>query len=245
MDKKLKIGLLLTGGLRNFEDTYSSFKHFLLDVFDVDVFFYGLENKLGKYNNEISLVKTFNPVSYVINDKSYYDNINVKKSYIKSSYFSFYNVLKCNDLRKQYEEEKKIKYDILIRCRLDVFWFRGITEHEIEMGKNMILTPKEWSFKEVNNFALSDIFCITNSLLMDKYCELYKHIDRYCESIDFHPESICGYHIQVNNLPHKEISRHFIFEYPDKKQYEYIPENCYFIKHFDGENKNRKDFDLK
>lgn len=239
----MKTALLLTGGLRNFEDTYLSFKEYLLNVFDIDVFFYGLENKFGKKSNEERFKELFNPVSFSINNKSYYDKLTVNKNYIPSSYYSFYNVFKCNQLRRQYEIENNLCYDLVIRCRLDVFWFRTISDFEISLAKDYILTPKEWSFKIVNPFALSDVFCITNSNLINKYSDLFNHIDEYCKKIKFHPESLCGYHIMKNNIPNIEIDRHFIFEYPDKNQYQFIPNNFRFIQHFDGQNKDRKDFD--
>jgi hypothetical protein len=239
----MKISLLLSGGLRNFEDTYSSFKYYLLDKFDIDVFFYGVENKFGKTKNEIDFKKKFRPVSCVINEKNYYDKIDCKNEYIRSSFYSFYNVYKCNQLKKIWEIENNIKYDLVIRCRLDVFWFRSITEEEIDMATSHILTPKEWNFKSVNQFALSDIFAIGNSEQMDIYCELYNKIDEYCEKIKFHPESLCGIHISKNELSYKEIPRHFIFEYPDANQYQYIPNEFKFVEHFDGQNKNRRQFD--
>jgi len=249
MDKKMRIALLLTGGLRNFEDTFSSFKHFLLDVNNIDVFFYGLENNKGREENIRIFEKLFNPKDYVINDQKYYDDIPVNPSYIKTSYFSFHNVFKCNQLKNEYARKHNINYDLIIRCRLDTFWFRSISFEELNLSKDNILTPMEWSFKEVNSFALSDIFCITSPELMDKYCELYNKIDYYCETIKFHPESLVGYHIMYNKLPHKEIGRHFIFEYPmthdtyfgnfDK----YAPKGYQFVNQFDGQNKNRKDND--
>ncbi len=239
----MKIALLLTGGLRNFEDTYSSFKHYLLDVYDIDVFFYGLSNKFGIEQNTVSFVEKFKPKKYIINDNSYYEKFEVNKSYIKSSFFSFYNVLKCNELRKEYEKENDFEYDLIIRSRLDYFWFRRIDEIELEEAKNFILTPVDWSFKSVNTFALSDIFAIGNRENMDIYCQLFHKIDDYCKFFKFHPESLVGFHISNSKLPSKEINRHFIFEYPDSQQYNFIPIGCKFVKHFDGMNKNRKDFD--
>jgi len=35
----MKIALCLSGGLRNFKDTFYTFKYFLLKEYDVDVFF--------------------------------------------------------------------------------------------------------------------------------------------------------------------------------------------------------------
>ena len=65
----MKIALCLSGGLRNFKDTHYSFKNFILDKYDTDVFFYGLENKEGVDVNKKDLLDLYNPKNYQINNK--------------------------------------------------------------------------------------------------------------------------------------------------------------------------------
>ena len=230
----MKIALCLSGGLRNFKDTHYSFKNFILDKYDTDVFFYGLENKKGVDTNEKDLLDLYNPKKYQINTTEFYNNINCKYN-IPSSFYGFYNVLKCNELKSQYEKENGFKYDIVIRSRTDYFWFRYLTDEEINLSKDNIIIPEEWAFKDVNYFARFDGFAIGSSKLIDEYSDLFNRIDEYCNSISFHPESLCGYHLMINNIPNIENKRSVIFEYPSKRTEKYISPYT-FIKYFEDIN---------
>lgn len=217
----MRIALCLSGGLRNFKDTYYSFKEFLLDKHEVDVFFYGLENKEGKNQNESDLIQLYDPKSYVINTPDDYSQIPCPYD-IKSSFYAFYNVLKCNGLKSEQEFIQGYKYDVVIRSRTDYFWFRELTNQELILAKDNILIPKEWAFKEVNDFARFDGLAIGNSNAMDIYSSLFFHIDEYCKGFKFHPESLCGYHLMTKNLSNVEIDRPVIFEYPSLRVEKYI-----------------------
>lgn len=236
----MKIALLMSGGLRNFEDTYSSFKYHLFDKLDIDIFFYGLENKEGKDKNEKKFKKLFNPVSFVINDKEYYEKLNVKSNYNKNSYYMFHNMEKVYQL---FEKSVDVnEYDIVIRSRPDIFWFRTITNDEFILSKKYIITPLDWCFNSINDFAICDMFAIGSIHNMEKYYKVIDSIDDYLTKYTWHPESILGYHIIKNNIQNKMIDRHFIFEYPNETQYKYIPKDYHFVQEFDN-NFDRKKFD--
>ena len=89
---------------------------------------------------------------------------------------------------------------------------------------------------------------------MNIYADLYNHIDEYCQIFKFHPESLCGYHITKNKIQSIEIDKHFIFEYPEEKNYidgiyttDWYSLNYgdRFVQHFDAQhNKNRKELDI-
>lgn len=227
----MKIALCLSGGLRNFKDTYYSFKHFLLDKYDTDVFFYGLENKEGVDRNLKDLIDLYKPKKYQINTTEFYNNINCKYN-LPSSFYGFYNVLKCNNLKSEYENENEFKYDIVIRSRTDNFWFRYLTDEEVNLSKNNIIIPEDWAFKCVNNFARFDGFALGSSKLIDDYADLFNRIDEYCTKFIFHPESLCGYHLMINNIQNIENKRSVVFEYPSKRTEKYISPYT-FIKYFE------------
>jgi len=226
----MRIALCLSGGLRNFKDTYHTFKHFLLEKHDIDVFFFGLENKEGKEQNIVDFVDLYNPKMFLINGDSYYKDI-ICKYTIPFSYYSFYNVMKCNELKKNFEKQNNFKYDLVLRSRTDYFWFRELTEFELSTAKDKIIIPKEWSFKSVNKNCLSDVFAIGNSFLMDQYCLLFDKIEEYCNILPFHPETLCGWHLNSNNIPYYEHERCVIFEYPSERIEKYIKPHK-FIKYF-------------
>lgn len=230
-----RIALCISGALRNFKDTFYSFEEMILSRHDIDVFFYGAENCEGAEQNEKDLIALFKPKKYTINKSSFYNTTTFSHASLRPSptlYYSFFNILKCNELKIQFEQENNFEYDLVIRCRADHFWFRPITTEEIELAKNYILFPWEWSFNCVSNFALCDMFAFGTSNRMNLYSTAYNHIDEYCKKIKYHPESIIGYHVHKNNIPFKEISRHVIYEYPSPRVEKYISPYK-FTKYFD------------
>ena len=234
----MRVALCLSGGLRNFKDTHHTFKNFIIDKYDTDVFFYGLENKEGIAQNTNDLVELYKPKKFCINTNKFYIDIPCKWPK-PNSFYGFYNVLKCNDLKKEYENKNNFKYDLVIRSRTDLFWFRYLTDSEIELSKNNILTPREWSFNHINSWARFDGFAFGNSDLIDRYSDLYNRLEEY-KHIEFSAEQLCGYHMHVNKIPTIECDRSVVFEYPTKSGEKHINPHQ-FIKYFD-EQKNRHDF---
>jgi len=233
----MKVALLLTGGLRNYKDTFSSFEHYILKDLNPDVFFYGVENVEGVEKNITDFDNLYNPKEAIINNKQFYNDLTVDINYIKSSYFSFFNVSECNKLRLKYQEENNFEYDIVIRCRLDTFWFRYITKDELLLAENNLVIPKEWCFKEVHEKSLSDIFTITNNSLMNQYSNIFYNIDSYCKEVKFHPETLMGLHIYKNNIPYHLGVRHFEFFYPSESlENKHVPKPHKFIEYFDLES---------
>lgn len=228
----MKVALLLTGNLRNYKDTYSGMKHYLLDELKPDVFFYGEENKEGVEQNIKDFTEMYKPVSFKINPRSYYENIQYKH-HIKNTHYSFYNVKKCNDLRLEYQKQHNIKYDVVIRCRLDNFWFRKISDFELEKSKTELVIPKEWCFKEVHPLALSDIFAIGNDEMMTVYSQLIDCMYDYYKD-RYNAETLIGLHVHKNNLKYYLTDRHFEFYYPCKSLEEKtVPKPHKFVQYFD------------
>ena len=216
----MKIGL--SGGLRNFKDTFFTFEDFILKRSarhpedTIDVFFYGTENNEGVKQNCIDLIALYNPKLFQITPSNFYDTIpfNFSGPSRASVYYSFFNIFQCNELKRQYELSNKFSYDIVIRSRLDYFMYRDITPEELNLAKDFILTPAKWAFKEVHPNAVSDCFAIGNSHLMDRYSTMFFHIHEYCKTHSFHAETLCGTHLLTHNIPFKEIQEHVAFEYP-------------------------------
>lgn len=218
----MKIALCLSGGLRNFKDTHYSFEECLLQNNNVDVFFYGPENKEGIFQNEKDLNELFKPKKHVINNSAYYNTIE-RPSGVPDSFLGFYNILKCNDLKIQYELEHNFEYDVVIRSRTDYFWFRPLTDEEIEQSKSFVLLPEEWSFRSPNRFSLCDMFAIGSSNNMNIYSSLFNYMSEYIQEYGgYWSEGIMGLHFLKQNIPWKEIRRHTIYEYPCERIESYI-----------------------
>jgi|APSaa5957512622_1039677.scaffolds.fasta_scaffold109355_1 hypothetical protein len=87
----------------------------------------------GKNINVDDLIELYKPTKILVENQDdiamkgliNLKNINklrVEHNKIPSNYmFQFYTIYKCNELSKEHEKEVNIKYDIIIRCRFDIF----------------------------------------------------------------------------------------------------------------------------
>ena len=258
----MRVALILSGSIRNLEDTYLSLKYHILDKFEnIDIFFYGCENSFGKSENEKQIINFLSPKKFIINYNNYYNhdngnnllnNNNIDQNSAKNNHeksiWAFYNVMMCNELKKEYEIEKNIKYDLIIRSRLDGFWFRGLTNLEISQISNNILIPWDWAFRSTHPsggthpFGYADVYCISNNILFNYYANVYNFINEFSNKYLYTPESLLGYYLKNHSVI--ECKRHMIFEYPLKQN---IVNNEYsdYYYHpilFDNE-KDRKRYD--
>ena len=227
----MKVALILSGAVRNIEDTFDSMEYYFLKNFsDIDVFFYGCENSFGREKNIDFLVKKFSPKKLVVNEKSFYtekigSDILSKnhrhipsESYWNNSIWAFYNVMMCNNLKKEYEIENGFRYDIVIRSRMDLFWFREVNEQEIELARENIVLPWDWAFRSGPPwngrypFGFADVYALSSSELFDFYSNAYNFIPEFSSIYPYAPESLLGYYLK--DQPVKEVKRHVITEYP-------------------------------
>jgi hypothetical protein len=227
----MKIALILSGSVRNIEDTFDSMEYYFLNKFqNIDVFFYGCENVFGREKNIDFLTKKFSPKKIVVNEKSFYtDEIGLdilsKKnhhtpspSHWNKSIWAFYNVMMCNQLKKEYESENNFEYDLVIRSRMDLFWFREVNKDEIEMAKDSVVIPWDWAFRSGPPwngrypFGYSDFYAISNNNLFNFYADAYKYINEFSSIYPYAPESLLGFYLK--DKPVKEVRRHVISEYP-------------------------------
>lgn len=212
----IKVALILSGSVRNIEDTFKSMEYYLLNKFkNIDVFFYGCENVYGKDKNIEFLTEKFSPKKMVVNEKSFYSNF----SDINKSIIAFYNVMMCNELKKEYEVENGFKYDLVIRTRMDLFWMKDISDNEIELAlSGNILIPLKWAFRSglpwngPNPFGYSDFYAISNNELFNFYANAYKFLGDFTRLYPYHPESMLGYYLK--DSPVIEVDEHVTCEYP-------------------------------
>lgn len=217
----MKVALYLPGMLRQFELPYKYLKKYVLEPLNPDVFFSGYPNDDGIKICHKKIRELYSPKKYILREfddeikkiiypngiEKYYSN---KRSETKPlNYISGrYNIKICNELRKNYEQENNVKYDVIICSRTDIFYDREYSQDEILKSKNgEILIPHGWDFKEVHPSAVSDIGIITNPDNMDVYASLYDFIDVYYnEGITFHPETYVGIHLERTGLNNKRTS---------------------------------------
>jgi len=212
----MKIAICFSGGIRNYKDTYPYFKTLFQDVYNSDIFIYGVENKDGYEQNVNDLWELYKPKKQVVNTINFYkkDIFNIPEITFNTPTVipMWYNVMMCNQLKKDYEQEQGFVYDIVIRSRLDNFFVRQIHSEEFNIENNTILIPAQVGIKGVHPLAERDGFAIGRSAAIDLYADVFSNIRTLnCG----HPETLLGLHIKNCNLTPKVIDEPVSFTYPE------------------------------
>lgn len=216
----MRIAFLIIGRLDTFENMYPKFKKNILDPLSPDIFFSGYPNKKGIEYCKEKIESLWRPKKYILreyvedvrrevhpNDEIF--NQNKRPESTPQTWLSgIYNVKLCNQLKNDYENKNSFRYDVVVKCRTDLDWYKSISNDELELAKNgNILIPTAWDFKCVHPLGTSDVIAISDSAGIDKYSSLIDNVDTYWnEGNTFHPESFLGIHIQRMGLNRIEIS---------------------------------------
>jgi len=148
-----KIAMCISGYLRTFEECYPSIKKNILDGNDIDIFIHTY-NKIGNSSGwrdpidlsediNMDFLETIPNIKVMVTQD--WDNIRYQFEKFRSLASDvsninviatiFYKIYMCNELRKQYEFENDIKYDLIIRMRGDQVFEKKINldfpEHKI------------------------------------------------------------------------------------------------------------------
>ena len=106
----------------------------------------------------------------------------------------FYRIYKCGQLKKEYENEKNIKFDIVVRLRPDLEFLNKVDFKFL--NDNEIAIPSEYNFG-----GICDQFFYSNSKTYDKISELYLNISNYIdEGCAFHPETLLLHHCHKHDI---------------------------------------------
>tara|TARA_R110000744_G_scaffold133209_1_gene241542 strand:+ start:728 stop:1510 length:783 start_codon:yes stop_codon:yes gene_type:complete len=200
------------------EKCAASFSKHLLSKMDVDVFFHNWEEE---YENQ--LVEKFHPKLYKIEpQKVWSDEEMVEwKPYqadderVQAHYSRWYSVKEVNKLKNQYESENNFKYDFVMLSRFDMIWTRDIFFNTYIPSYFYIPGTHDthglaygWPNSHHGN-EVADLWQISNSENMDKFCTLYDYITSYInegcptwKGISSH--MLVKYHLQkLDLLPNK------------------------------------------
>ena len=204
----MNIAFCFSGGVRNFEKTFSSIKKNLLDIYSPDIFICGVENKYGRVSNFEKITKLFSPVKVVINYSDFYNEQTIKHTNTLNLSKMHYNIAKCDDMRKDQEKENNKKYDYVFRLRFDTFCVKTLEQANVnlnELTDTTIMIPSEWNYTHLTPLAKSDVFAIGTSQSMTAYSSVYDNLDGYMTATingDIpgvagipHPESLLGIHL--------------------------------------------------
>ncbi len=197
---KPRTAVCLSGHLRTFRDTYRSFNRNIIEPTKADVFIHTWETINskdptwwsevgdGKSYHEITencldeIKNYYKPKKITIEEsKDFYDDKYLKinrESFCKleNIYSMMYSIKKSNELRKEYQSENNLEYDVVVRCRTDLEFQNKISFEDFKGG--LFYTPPYLSHRQYYN-VVCDIFCYGSPDVMDTYANLIDNFDEY------------------------------------------------------------------
>ena len=215
----MKIALCISGHLRKFEQTFSSLNEFFIKRYNVDIFIHTWD-KLGfncQYKSDLTLDSTtsksahinnlYNPKKIIIESSSFIEHLkNEANSYAPHLKYCpkhpghmasmFYKIYACNELRKKYELETGINYDLVVRCRSDL-----MIQNYIRLP-NKYVANKVWIPKSISSQGwYTDQFAIGGPNEMDLYSSAYFDLPEYfLNKNEYYPEKFLAWSFAKKDL---------------------------------------------
>jgi hypothetical protein len=155
----MKIAVLLCGHIRTWEECKDSFFNFFPSDIDIFIHTYTQQYRYHPYiqgtldlTNDINDLKVDNTTNLfnlknfkkvVIEEELTEEDVDLSEYPINLDVYSQIRKVKlCNELRKEWEKENNIKYDIVIKTRFDVC-YQGIINLNIDFNKIYYLSCNE------------------------------------------------------------------------------------------------------
>lgn len=191
----MKVALLLSGHYRTFEQNYASLKQNLLDLYDIDIFMYTWddygfwtpdENDTGGVYKTIKFSSDF--ITKIVKPKKYKiekmdDHLQIIKDLsmkVKNKRYHFvrpinitglwYSLHNCDLLRREYEKENNLKYDVIIRGRFDIFYSKPVI-----IDKTFTICTDVWG--ELRDEGYGDVFYYGPNEDMTKITDMILNFD--------------------------------------------------------------------
>ena len=152
--------------------------------------------------NKDELIKCFNDILY--NEFSHLKDVPGRANQ-KALASMFCSVTKANNLRKEYEESNNVKYDIVIRSRIDHTYHKPVDVRAFfkETDKDCVYVPhnhqymRDYHYLTANSglsyASMSETFIFANPENMDKVCGVFPNFEKIYE--DIYPENFAEQYI--------------------------------------------------
>jgi uridine kinase len=212
----MKVALIVAGYLRSYKSNLKYIQEAILDKFgDVDIYLHITkdESTEDKYLNQIKendikyIIDTLNPRTTIIENNTYYSDNKVTNN-VLNHWAKLYKLKTLKSVR----ESEVGKYDLVIRYRPDV----SIATHDIfkiPIEEKTVHIPKESKMdkKKLSNPSdkyLCDAIAFGDSESMDKYFNIYEHLDK---DIDSASETVLHNYMVSNSIKHKLVDIDYEF----------------------------------
>lgn len=195
----MKVAILMAGYLRTIQNNLQSIKDNLIADHQVDFYIHITNNEFleDRYSNKITsldyIKENLNPKLIIVEDNKKYKNYN-------TIYNQFYKFYKLNLERKA----TNIKYDVIFKLRPDVYLHQKI-KLEINDLINIPIDTKSDKDKIGDNQELCDIIAFGKPDKMDKYFDIYKHLNELINDKINKPETLLYKYLDLYSIKYKKL----------------------------------------
>ena len=162
----------ILGGDIDYRIGYEHWKKYIFDVNDVDVF---MHNWSIKYTD--GLVDTYKPKKHLIEKQIDFGSVGADASGTTRKEFMisrWYSAKESIRLKREYERENNIKYDLVVLARIDWAWIKEV-DFSLYEDTSLFYSPSNDNFN-ISNPRLDDWIFFSNSKNMDNFSELYQKL---------------------------------------------------------------------
>lgn len=191
----MKVAICFSGFIRTFTECFPSYEEYFKD-YETYLFAASPPNDtLHKYNFKKIIMQEDEPIEE-------YDYVHHKRpeTLVQNTLRQFYFIELCNNLRRDYEREKNIKFDIIVRTRLDNKIVAPLPNLNNCDPKKIYIPSGE------DHGGINDRFAFGGDHAMNVYSNKINRISEYMQhsGMPFHPETMLKWFLDRDKI---EISR--------------------------------------
>lgn len=197
----MKVAICFSGLTRTFEHCWPSYSK-ITNRYDCDLFAAAPPGEEIHNRVKYPFKKVLYQQDEWIDENGYDKRKTYPETVVQNSLRQFYYIELANRLRKKYEKDKGIKYDWVIRTRLDNIMTADIL-HLFEHNPLNLYIPEGHDHPEAHpGQGINDRFAVGGGEVMDVYCEKLKLLNEYMSgSRTFHPETFLKWVLDKNKVP--------------------------------------------
>jgi len=200
----MKVAVCMSGIARSFDKCYKSFIDNVLNLYDCDVFTFVSNDSNAKSLDLINHTKKIivdNEPKHDEKDYILHKARRTKKYTIQGWLSQFWKIKMCHEMMINYSKENNIKYDWVIRCRPDLYYFRKIDDL-LKLDNNIMYLPvfpvgpkldremlyeKNYIYDYKDNMGfIPDQFAISSVDLMTIYAKRFDDLEHITHSENHH-----------------------------------------------------------
>lgn len=222
----MEVAVCLTGHMRTYQQTHSRLKE-LLRSHSVSYFIHTWDVVGNSANwlhplsssplNVSEVIQTYSPKEIVVDSIAPFQAHPEWSSIPNFAWFNpqrvlsqFYKFYSCNQLRKTFEKNNSMKFDVVFRCRPDLVVDAPSLPFQ-DASDNKIFVPKRYDndWLHANYGVVNDLFSFGTGDSMDIYCGVFEQFENYRrEGMGLLPEHILYTHLQRAGIVISEVPVH-------------------------------------